>query len=156
MLCTFVQKQLHLMDINGPSTVDGGAASRAVSGTHDVAARHERVPTFDCPCVSTLVTAAKMCLVTRFKLRDGHYEMGPGAFFEWLKEGCPKPEDCAPTPTRTPRASTVGSAGAPGRDSIEDMRAYLDMNVRHGEKTRAPAGVETDDGPVEPKAESVQ
>lgn len=97
-----------------------------------------------------------MCLVTRFKMRDGHYEVGPGAFFDWLREGCPKREECAPTPTRTPRSSTVGSAGVPGRDSIEDMRAYLDMNVPHHGKGGAPAVVETEDSHTEGKAATAQ
>jgi hypothetical protein len=120
----------------------GGAAAAA---TTDVAAPAISEQPTRSSLALALVSLFSMCLVTRFKMRDGHYEVGPGAFFDWLREGCPKREECAPTPTRTPRSSTVGSAGAPGRDSIEDMRAYLDMNMHDKHNTGAPVAVETED-----------
>lgn len=71
-----------------------------------------------------------MCLASRKKMRDGHYEFGVGAFWKWLRDGCPRREDCAPTPPSSPRASLSKSSTQHigKRDSISDMAAFRDLN----------------------------
>jgi len=135
----------YVLSMRSPLEGVARRSGAAAAATTDVAAPAISEQPTRSSLALALVSLFSMCLVTRFKMRDGHYEVGPGAFFDWLREGCPKREECAPTPTRTPRSSTVGSAGAPGRDSIEDMRAYLDMNMHDKHNTGAPVAVETED-----------